>query len=104
MATVLAASGALRPRTMLLCAWIAPMVSGCVAARDPSSVAPPAPVAIAPATLYRAGERDTKDEGLDDICRIDPSACPKIETKTTARAFSSEMYAVQQIYGGGSSG
>ena len=38
-------------------------------------------------------------EGLGDICKIDPSACPSINMDEAAkRDINAEMYAVQQIY------
>jgi outer membrane beta-barrel protein len=38
-------------------------------------------------------------EGLDDICKIDPSACPTIDMdKAAKRDLNVQMYAVQQIY------
>jgi outer membrane beta-barrel protein len=38
-------------------------------------------------------------EGLGDICKIDPTACPTIDMdKAAARKMNVEMYAVQQIY------
>lgn len=38
-------------------------------------------------------------EGLGDICKIDPSACPSINMDEAAkRSINAEMYAVQQIY------
>jgi outer membrane beta-barrel protein len=41
-----------------------------------------------------------EDEGgLEDICEIDPEACPSIDMeKAAARPLDIEMYAVQQIY------
>jgi outer membrane beta-barrel protein len=38
-------------------------------------------------------------EGLGDICKIDPSACPSVNMDEAAkRPIKAEMYAVQQIY------
>jgi outer membrane beta-barrel protein len=38
-------------------------------------------------------------EGLEDICKIDPAACPTIDMdKAAARDMKVRMYAVQQIY------
>jgi outer membrane beta-barrel protein len=38
-------------------------------------------------------------EGLGDICKIDPTACPTIDMdKAAARKIQAQMYAVQQIY------
>jgi len=38
-------------------------------------------------------------EGLGDICKIDPSACPTIDMEKAAnRPLKPQMYAVQQIY------
>jgi len=38
-------------------------------------------------------------EGLGDICKIDPTACPTIDMdKAAAREMKIDMYAVQQIY------
>lgn len=49
-----------------------------------------------PAEAAPAGE---DAEGLGDICKIDPSACPTIDMdKAAAREIRSQMYAVQQIY------
>jgi outer membrane beta-barrel protein len=49
------------------------------------------------------GEGETpaggEGEGLGDICKIDPSACPSINMDEAAkRPIKAEMYAVQQIY------
>jgi outer membrane beta-barrel protein len=41
----------------------------------------------------------TEGEGLGDICKIDPSACPTIDMdKAAARDLKPQIYAVQQIY------
>jgi outer membrane beta-barrel protein len=38
-------------------------------------------------------------EGLDDICKIDPTACPNLDMdKEAARQFKEPLYAVQQIF------
>ena len=38
-------------------------------------------------------------EGLGDICKIDPTACPTIDMdKAASRKIQAQMYAVQQIY------
>jgi outer membrane beta-barrel protein len=38
-------------------------------------------------------------EGLDDICKIDPAACPKLDfDKEAAKPLREQIYAVQQIY------
>lgn len=38
-------------------------------------------------------------EGLGDICKIDPTACPVIDMdKAASRQIKTQMYAVQQIY------
>jgi outer membrane beta-barrel protein len=60
----------------------------------PGAAAPDQPVAPAPgADAAPAGE------GLGDICKIDPSACPTIDMdKAAARPLHPQMYAVQQIY------
>ena len=39
------------------------------------------------------------EEGLNDICKIDPTACPTIDmNKAAARDLNPQIYAVQQIY------
>jgi outer membrane beta-barrel protein len=39
------------------------------------------------------------ESGLNDICKIDPSACPTVDfDKAAARDMKTQMYAVQQIY------
>jgi len=38
-------------------------------------------------------------EGLEDICKIDPTACPNLDMdKEAARKFKEPLYAVQQIF------
>jgi outer membrane beta-barrel protein len=38
-------------------------------------------------------------EGLDDICKIDPAACPTLDmNKEAARPLKEQIYAVQQIF------
>ena len=38
-------------------------------------------------------------EGLEDICKIDPTACPNLDMdKEAARQFKEPLYAVQQIF------
>ncbi len=47
------------------------------------------------------GQAGGADEGggLNDICKIDPTACPNIDfDKAAARDLNAQMYAVQQIY------
>ncbi|HVR18733.1 MAG TPA: hypothetical protein VMS65_03525, partial [Polyangiaceae bacterium] len=37
--------------------------------------------------------------GLEDICKIDPAACPNLDMeKEAARKFNEPLYAVQQIF------
>ncbi len=52
------------------------------------------------ATGEGTGEGETPGgEGLGDICKIDPTACPSINMDEAAkRPINAEMYAVQQIY------
>jgi outer membrane beta-barrel protein len=42
---------------------------------------------------------DTGGGGLDDICKIDPEACPKIDfDKEAKKSLGEQIFAVQQIY------
>jgi outer membrane beta-barrel protein len=53
------------------------------------------------ADVKAAGDASTpvEGEGLGDICKIDPTACPSIDMdKAAARDINAQMYAVQQIY------
>lgn len=60
---------------------------------EPQDAQPAQQAPVEPATA--AGE----GEGLDDICKIDPAACPTIDMdKAAARDMKTRMYAVQQIY------
>jgi hypothetical protein len=53
---------------------------------------PPEPIAVAPPGLYA---HDTK-ESLEDICRIDPAACPTLDMeRERARPLKEQVYAVQ---------
>lgn len=46
-----------------------------------------------------AVEPEGEGEGLGDICKIDPAACPTIDMEKAAkRNLNAQMYAVQQIY------
>lgn len=47
-----------------------------------------------------AGEAGIEEgSGLDDICKIDPAACPNLDMdKEAARQFKEPLYAVQQIF------
>ncbi|MEO6598236.1 MAG: outer membrane beta-barrel domain-containing protein [Polyangiaceae bacterium] len=47
-----------------------------------------------------AGEEATPDgSGLDDICKIDPAACPNLDMdKEAARPLKEQIFAVQQAY------
>ena len=45
------------------------------------------------------GEEVPGGEGLEDICKIDPAACPKLDfDKEAAKPLREQIYAVQQIY------
>jgi outer membrane beta-barrel protein len=45
------------------------------------------------------GEAVPGGEGLEDICKIDPTACPNLDMdKEAARQFKEPLYAVQQIF------
>lgn len=51
----------------------------------------------APPGAEAGGEGEV--EGLGDICKIDPAACPTIDMdKAAKREIQAQMYAVQQIY------
>src|SRR5262245_24088240 len=42
---------------------------------------------------------DGAGSGLEEICKIDPAACPNLDmNKEAARQIREELYAVQQIY------
>ncbi len=42
---------------------------------------------------------EAEGEGLADICKIDPAACPNLDMdKEAARQFKEPLYAVQQVY------
>ncbi|MBI4701507.1 MAG: outer membrane beta-barrel domain-containing protein [Deltaproteobacteria bacterium] len=46
-----------------------------------------------------AAEKPEGGESIEDICKIDPDACPVIDMEAAAkRNIEAEMYAVQQIY------
>jgi len=46
-----------------------------------------------------AAGAEAEGEGLADICKIDPAACPNLDMdKEAARQFKEPLYAVQQIY------
>jgi len=52
-----------------------------------------------PAAAPVEGAPGAEVGGLDNICAIDPTACPAIDMdKAAARELSAQMYAVQQIY------
>jgi outer membrane beta-barrel protein len=60
--------------------------------------APPAGTEPAPADST-APAAAAEGEGLGDICKIDPSACPTVDMEKAAkRDMKVRMYAVQQIY------
>jgi outer membrane beta-barrel protein len=45
------------------------------------------------------GEETPGGEGLEDICKIDPAACPKLDfDKEAAKPLKEQIYAVQQLY------
>ena len=57
--------------------------------------------AKAPADAAAAGEADlgAEGEGVGDICKIDPAACPVLDMKKeAARPIKESIYAVQQLY------
>jgi outer membrane beta-barrel protein len=61
--------------------------------QPPAAEAGTEPVDTAPEGVEGEGE------GLQDICKIDPDACPVIDMdKAAAREMDTQMYAVQQIY------
>jgi outer membrane beta-barrel protein len=55
--------------------------------------------AAAPAEGDAAAAAGEEGSGLEDICKIDPAACPNLDMdKEAARQFKEPLYAVQQIY------
>jgi outer membrane beta-barrel protein len=53
----------------------------------------------APAEGGEAAPAEAEADGLADICKIDPAACPNLDMdKEAARQFKEPLYAVQQIY------
>jgi len=62
--------------------------------------APGAPGAAAAGPEAPAGPAPgAEGEGLGDICKIDPSACPTVDMEKAAkRPLNPKMYAVEQIY------
>jgi outer membrane beta-barrel protein len=53
----------------------------------------------APAAGGEAAPAEGEGDGLADICKIDPAACPNLDMdKEAARQFKEPLYAVQQIY------
>jgi hypothetical protein len=76
---------------------ISPMTLGaCGMSAAPTREPPrgaPEPIAVAPPKLY-SGENK---ESLDDICKIDPAACPTLDMeREAARPLKEQVYAVQQ--------
>jgi hypothetical protein len=66
----------------------------------------PKPIPISGPTAYSENteQRDEgkKEEGLEDICKIDPAACPNLDMeREAARQFKEPLYAVQQSGDGG---
>jgi hypothetical protein len=70
---------------------------------------PPEAIPIAaPETYSKPPAVDAKKEGgkkeggLEDVCKVDPAACPNLDMdKEAARKFNEPLYAVQQVYAGG---
>jgi outer membrane beta-barrel protein len=59
----------------------------------------PAEAGTEPAEATPGAEAGGEVEGLGDICKIDPAACPTIDMdKAAKREIQAQMYAVQQIY------
>ena len=53
----------------------------------------------APATGEAEGDLGAEGEGVGDICKIDPAACPVLDMKKeAARPIKESIYAVQQLY------
>jgi outer membrane beta-barrel protein len=51
------------------------------------------------AATGEAATGDAEGSGLEDICKIDPAACPNLDMeKEAARKFNEPLYAVQQIF------
>lgn len=66
---------------------------------DEPEEAAPAETEGTEATEGATPEGEPEAEGLGDICKIDPSACPTIDMdKAAKRDMGAQMYAVQQIY------
>ncbi len=65
-------------------------------AAQPDPTPPPPPPDPGPA----AGDTPGDDQGgLQDICKLNPDACPNVDMdKAAARDLNVQMYAVQQIY------
>lgn len=60
------------------------LLSACASrAAPPSTPSAPAPIPVADPSPY-TGER-TREPGLEDLCKIDPEACPYVETDPEAR-------------------
>ncbi len=75
-----------------------PMTLGAcgMASRTPANPPPaaPEPIAVAPPKLY---SRENERSPLDDICRIDPAACPTLDmNEESARPLKEQVYSVQQ--------
>jgi len=76
--------------------------SGDAAASAGTDAAPAGDAAAATDTAADTGEptEDTPTgSGLDDICKIDPAACPNLDMdKEAARPLKEQIFAVQQAY------
>ena len=76
--------------------------SGDAAASAGTDAAPAGDAAAAGDTAGDTGEptEDTPTgSGLDDICKIDPAACPNLDMdKEAARPLKEQIFAVQQAY------
>jgi hypothetical protein len=88
----------------LAVAWaFPPTLSACTqlsrGAADTARPEPPEPLPVSPPKPYT----DNDDEsGLEDICKIDPAACPTLDMKKeAARPIKEQIYAVQTTIGGG---
>jgi hypothetical protein len=78
------------------------VVAGCSASAPPPRPVAPSPISIAVPETYSAQEdKNQRSEGLGEICKIDPAACPTLDMeKEAARTFKEPLYAVSQAESG----
>ncbi|HEY3500969.1 MAG TPA: hypothetical protein VGK73_40025, partial [Polyangiaceae bacterium] len=81
----------------LVLVFLVSTLAGCGVNSQPPPPVAPTPLRVATPRVYAAADAAASSGGIEDICKIDPAACPRLDqSREDTRRFREPLYAVHQ--------